>query len=102
MRAMTFLKWFDSRAARSFASDLAAFIVEELSGKLQARDAKFKSRAEKTLVQAARRLQDFKAREPLNFFTKSRMANEFLWRLKDAGCPEDYADELTEWLTLRL
>jgi hypothetical protein len=102
MRAMTFLKWFDSRAATAFASELAAFIVAELSGKLQARDAKFKARAEKTLVQAARRLQDFKAAHALNFWTKSRMANAFLWTLKDAACPDDYADELTEWLTLRL
>ena len=26
----------------------------------------------------------------------------FLWTLKDAGCPEDYANQLTDWLTLRL
>ncbi len=99
---MFFLKWLDSREATAFGGDLARFIISELTGKLTARDQKFKARAEKTLVQAARRLQDFKAGHRLNVFTKSRLANTFLWALKDAGCPQDYADELTEWLTLRL
>jgi hypothetical protein len=99
---MLFLKWFNSGEATSFGKSLADFIVGELRGKLDARDAKFKARAEKTLVQAARRLQDFKAAHALNFWTRARMANAFLWALKDAGCPADYADELTEWLTLRL
>ena len=99
---MRWFTWFDSRQAESFARDLAAFVLAELAGKLQARDAKFKVKAEKTLMKAARRLQDFKAREKLNFYTRSKLANTFLWALKDAGCPASYADELTEWLTLRL
>ena len=74
----------------------------ELAGRLDARDAKFTAKAEKTLVKAARQLQDFKARQPLNFYTRSKLANAFLWALKDAGCPPAYADELAEWLTLRL
>jgi hypothetical protein len=99
---MTLLRWFDTRDAKAFASELALFILSQLSGRMDARDAKFKTRAEKTLVQAARRLQDFKATHRLNVYTKARLANRFLWTLKDGGCPAAYADELTEWLTLRL
>ena len=99
---MSLFGWFTGKEAIAFARELAAFIVGELQGKLDARDAKFQKKAQKTLVAAARRLQDFKAHHSLNFFTKSKLANAFLWALKDAGCPSDYADELTEWLTLRL
>jgi hypothetical protein len=99
---MALFGWFDSKDAKGFARELAQFIVGELRGKMDSRDAKFTKKAEKTLVQAARRLQDFKADHSLNVLTKSKLANEFLWALKDAGCPEAYADELTEWLTLRL
>jgi hypothetical protein len=96
------LKWFDTREHRAFAGELAKFILSELSGRIDARDAKFKVKAEKTMVKAARKLQDFKAGHTLNVYTKARLANRFLWTLKDGGCPDAYADELTEWLTLRL
>lgn len=99
---MRWFTWFDSSQAQAFARELAAFIVAELAGRLDTRDAKFSAKAEKTLAKAARRLQDFKARQRLNFYTRSKLANAFLWALKDAGCPPAYADELTEWLTLRL
>ena len=99
---MKFWDWFDSRQAKAFAQDLAAFIVAELRGQMEARDAKFAAKAQKTLVKAARKLQAFKAGHRLNVYTKSRLANGFLWALKDGGCPPAYADELTEWLTMRL
>jgi hypothetical protein len=102
IRRMKWFTWFDSAQAQDFARELAAFMVAELAGKRDARDAKFSAKAEKTLAKAARRLQDFKARHPLNFYTRSKLANAFLWALKDAGLPPAYADELAEWLTLRL
>jgi len=99
---MKWFSWFNSREAEAFARELAELILLELKGQMHARDAKFAAKAEKTLAKAARRLQDFKSRRKLNFYTKSRLANSFLWALKDAQCPSAYADELTEWLTLRL
>ena len=95
-------KWFATASGTAFARDLATFIVSELSGSLRKRDDKFSRKAQKVLVQAARRVQDFKARERINFYKKAKIGNAFLWALKDAGCPQDYADELTEWLTMRL
>ncbi len=95
-------KWFMTSDTKDFARELAQLFLTELKGASAKRDAKFKVRAEKVMVAAARRLQDFKQTHSLNFFTKSRLANAFLWALKDGGCPPEYADELTEWLTLRL
>jgi hypothetical protein len=96
------LKWLDAAEAARFGKELAAFVMDDLSGSVQKRDAKFAAKAEKVLVKAARRTEQFKAREALNFYKKSKLANAFLWTLKERGCPPAYADELTKWLTLRL
>ncbi|HUL57100.1 MAG TPA: hypothetical protein VLT60_08875 [Usitatibacter sp.] len=96
------LKWLDTANSVAFGRELATFIMEELSHSLQKRDAKFTAKAEKVLARAARKVTDFKARERLNFYKKSKLANEFLWALKESGCPHDYTNELTRWLTVRL
>lgn len=100
---MKILHWFDVRSVQAFADELAAFILAELNHpKVAAKDAKFMVKAQKTLGKAAIRLQNFKATHSLNFYKRARFANQFLWALRDGGCPPAYADELTEWLTLRL
>jgi len=95
-------KWLDATQSVAFGRELATFIMKDLSHSLQKRDAKFTAKAEKVLANAARKVADFKARESLNFYKKSKLANEFLWTLKEAGCPHDYTNELTRWLTVRL
>jgi hypothetical protein len=96
------LKWFASAPAETFGQELAAFILAELRGSLDKPGAKFEARAAKVLAQVERRVAEHRAREPLNMWKKSRLANAFLWALKDGGCPPAYADQLTEWLTVRL
>ena len=96
------LKWFSTAPSVRFGKELAAFILAQLEGSLQKRDAKFARNAARALEQAAKRVQAFRAQEGMNFFKKARLANAFLWALKDAGCPEEYANELTDWLTMRL
>jgi len=95
-------KWFATAEINGFGKELAVFILTELKGSLDKRDAKFAVKAEKVLKAAARRVQTFKTQEPLNVYKRAKLANAFLWSLRDQGCPEDYANELTEWLTLRL
>jgi hypothetical protein len=96
------LKWLDAGEAARFGAELAVFVMDELSGSVQKRDAKFAVKAEKVLVKAARRTEQFQSRERLNFYKKSKLANAFLWTLRERGCPLEYADQLTKWLTLRL
>lgn len=95
------LKWFDTAEVVRFGNDLAAFMLGELAVSARKRDSKFAAKAQKVMVRAAGRVQQFKAGlgRPMNFYQKSKLANAFLWALKDGGCPADYADELTEWLT---
>ena len=94
--------WFAAAGAENFGKDLARFILTELSASAGKRDAKFSARAEKILIRADLRVREFRARERLNFYKKSRLANAFLWALKDGGCDEAYLTELTDWLTIRL
>lgn len=95
-------KWLDTGEAERFAREMAGLVLSELSGSAHKRDAKFAARAEKVLIRVDNRVKDFRRGQALNFYKKSKLANTFLWTLKDGGCPEDYANELTEWLTLRL
>jgi hypothetical protein len=96
------LKMLDAKAAEAFGEGLATSIMDELSHSIAKRDKKFTDKAAKVMVKAARKVDDFRKGERLNFYKKSKCANAFLWKLKDAGCPHDYANELTRWLTTRL
>lgn len=94
--------WFDTREVRRFGTGLAKFIIGEMPVAAKTKEAKFAAKAGKTLKKAAIQLQTFKAAHKLNPYKRAKLANAFLWGLKDAKCPAAYADELTEWLTLRL
>jgi hypothetical protein len=94
--------WFNTKEVRDFGRSLAQFMMDEIPADARVKDAKFAAKAGKTMQKAARRLQDFKASHKLNPYKRVKLANAFLWGLRDAKCPTAYADELTEWLTLRL
>jgi len=96
------LKMLDAKPSETFGKELAAFIMKDLSDSIGKRDKKFTEKAAKVLVKAGRKVDDFRKAERLNFYKKSKLANAFLWGLKDAGCPHDYTNELTRWLTVRL
>ena len=99
---MFFFSWFDTREVRRFGTGLAEFIMTEMPADARTKEQKFAKKAGKTLQKAAIQLQKFKATHKLNPYKRAKLANAFLWGLKDAKCPAAYADELTEWLTLRL
>lgn len=95
-------QWFATSRSEAFAKELAADVLRELGASTDKRDARFSAKAEKVLLRADRRVRQFTASEPMNFYKKAKLGNAFLWALKDAGCAPDYAQELTEWLSLRL
>ena len=94
--------WFSTSESVRFGRELASVLLSELSASIAKNDTKFTAKAEKALVRADARVRTFKQRERMNFYKKAKLANAFLWTLKDAGCPQDYADKLTDWLSLRL
>ena len=94
--------WFSTSASVRFGQELATFVLSELSASMAKNDAKFTAKAEKALIRADQRVREFKAGERMNFYKKAKLANSFLWTLKDSGCPQDYANKLTDWLSVRL
>lgn len=94
--------WFSTSESERFGKELATLVLSELAASAAKSDAKFNAKAEKTLLRGHQRLQDFKLREKLNVYKKAKLANAFLWTLKDKGCDDKLANQLTEWLSVRL
>lgn len=94
--------WFSTSESVRFGQELATFVLAELSGLAGKADAKFTAKAEKALVRADQRVREFKARERMNVYKKAKLANAFLWTLRDKGCSQEYANQLTDWLSVRL
>jgi hypothetical protein len=97
------LKWFDTKPSEAFATELAAFLLEELRSRTAEKNAgKFEVKAQRTLNKAIAKVHAFKSANKLNFYKRAKLGNALLWALKDGGCSEKYATELTEWVTVRL
>jgi hypothetical protein len=94
--------WFATSRVQAFGKELAAQVLRDLGSFAGKREGKFAAHTEKLLVRADQRVREFTASERMNFYKKAKLASTFLWALKDAGCPPDYAQQLTEWLTFRL
>lgn len=77
-------------------------MVRDLGDAARKREPKFRRKAERVLQEAESQISQFVAGNRLNWYQRSRAANEFLWVLKDHQCDHDYAQELTQWLMLRL
>jgi hypothetical protein len=96
------LGWFDTRESVRFGRELAREVLETLATSAAKHDAKFTAKVEKALIRTDGKVRAFAARERMNFYKRSKLANEFLWALRDGGCSPEYAKQLTEWLTFRL
>lgn len=95
-------KWFSTTESVRFGKELATFVLSELAASTTKDQAKFSAKAEKALLRADQRLQEFKAQERLNVYKKAKLANAFLWTLRDKGCPTAYASQLTDWISARM
>jgi len=95
-------RWFDAKAANGFGIELAGFFMERMPVGTQKNEKKFAARTSELLSKLSLRLNQFRAANKLNFYTKAQLANSFKWTLKDAGYETGYVDDLTEWLVKQL
>lgn len=93
---------FNTTDVQAMGRELAILILSHLSEASRHSGKKYQGKADKVLVRAEHRIVDYKKSHTVNWYQRSRAANAFLWALKDGGCPEDYANELTQWFVLRL
>ncbi|WP_280190038.1 hypothetical protein [Delftia sp. PS-11] len=96
------LSFFKTSHVKKFGKELASVIMKDLNSSQMKKDSKFMEKAQKTLTKADRLVQKFKLENKLNFYQRSQLANAFLWSLRDAGCPEAYANQLTDWLLMQM
>ena len=94
--------WFAAGASKRFGKELATLLMADIASASAQSDRKFSAKAERALVKAARRVDEFRRSERLNGYKKAQLANAFLWTLKDGGCSPEYTRQLTDWLTERL
>lgn len=94
--------WFDAKAANAFGTELAAFFMARMPLDMKRDEKKFAIKTNEVLGKMSLRVNQFKATNKLNVYTKAQLANSFKWALKDAGYDAKYSDELTEWLVKQL
>lgn len=94
--------WLSTADANRFGKDLGEFLLGELADSLGKTEPKFASKIEKALLRADQKVAEFKTRHKPNVFQRAKLANAFLWTLKDGGCPPEYAEKLTDWLSIRI
>lgn len=97
-----FFDWFNTKEASAIGLKLAENLSAELTknhNKSLKIDSEFKSKImQKFLYQ----INQYKQTNNLNFYKKSKLANEFKWRLLELGHPKDLVEKLTKELVLHI
>jgi hypothetical protein len=99
---MRLFAWFRAGEAEAFGRELAGFLLAELEGDMKPLSTKATKKAQKVMARAARKVDEFRAAHRPNAYQKAKAANAFLWQLKEAKWPDELANQLTDWLTMRL
>lgn len=92
----------DTKPGQAFAERLAGELLAELGDASEHASKKFQAKAGKVLQRAERGIEQFLREHRLNWYLRSRSSNAFLWALKDRGCNDAYAEQLTQWFLNRL
>lgn len=97
------LKWFDTRESDEFAlslsKDIAAKIpLTSLSNYTRGDTVKHA----KSLHSLHGRLEKFRQEKRLNIYKTAKLGNILKWELKEAGYPEDFVDQITKDVVVRL
>ena len=94
--------WLDAKAATKFGGELAQYFIEKMPPGAQLNESKHASKTQYVLDKMAVRIALFKRDETLNALRTAKLANEFKWRLKDAGYDEPYIETIVAWLVNKL
>jgi hypothetical protein len=96
------LKWLDAKDEQAFGKSMAQFYSERVPFESPFSKKKFAAKTQETLKKLDLQIQQFKSSHALNVYKKAKLGNAFKWTLRDAGYDNEYVDELTEWLMLRV
>lgn len=99
---MNLLNWFSVKKVKNISEELSNLILKDLKRIELKKEDLFMRKFQKTLNKADILIKKFKIDNKINFYQKSHLANHFLWSLKEGGCPDHYAKQLTDWLVMRI
>ena len=95
--------WFDTRAATAAGTSLAEFLAQSIvPGSSVAAKRKSEKKQHEAVPKLFAQADRLRHELELNVFKKARLANAFKWKLLDLGFEEDFVDQLTKELLLRL
>ena len=94
--------WFSAAEEQAFGKSLATFYIERVPFESPFSKKKFATKTQETLKKIDTQVANFRGTHKLNVYKKAKLGNAFKWTLRDAGYDNDYVDELTEWLMLRM
>lgn len=95
---------FPSKAATSFAEELAQGMTKDLPPKLMLNSANIVSanRVTTILERVYSKAAGFQGEHRLGFFRRASFGNAFRWKLKDLGYPDEFVSIATEGLLVAL
>lgn len=97
-----FFDWFDTKEAALLGVKLADNLYAELSKANTKKSSKKIDHSVKAMEKIRGQLNTYQQQKKLNFLKKSKLANEFRWRLMEIGYQEDFADSVTKQLLFQM
>lgn len=97
------LNWFNTRASDEFALSLARELIAQIPlASLSEPKRGAAAHQAKVLRALQGRVDKFKQEHSLNFYKKAKLGNVLKWELKTAGYPDEFIEQITEDIILRL
>lgn len=87
--------WFDARAASEFGGSLADLLAERFP-------TRSPKKAPEALAKLFAQIDRFKQTNKLNMYKKAKLGNAFKWKLIDHGYTDEFIEEMTKEVLLRL
>lgn len=89
------IAWFDTTEVDDLANRLADALVKRIPltsfGNYSKKAESIKIKTREAML---RQVRDFTSKHRLNVYKKARLANQFKWRLREAGYPKEFVDDM--------
>lgn len=92
--------WFDTNEVSNFGVKLAEDLSRELSKVNSKHSKKEIVNRSKVIQNVFKQFDNLKDKTALNFYKKSKLINEFKWRLSDLGHDNEFIDIMTKELLI--
>lgn len=92
--------WFDTKEASLIGIKLADELSKELAKANNKHSKKEVTSRAKAIQKVFSQFDQFKQKSKLNFYKKSKLINEFRWRLAEIGHEKEFVEIMTKELVL--